>query len=471
MSHHSPSSRSIRWPVHLARMAMLVLLSLLCAGLLLLTASVKPAPARADGAHVDIVKFNRDVDPASTNFLTGAIDTAQQDGASALVLVLDTPGGDLDSMRTDIEKELVSSTPIIAFVGPQGAHAASAGTFLALAAPVVAMAPNTRIGAASPVTGTGDNLPSTLDTKVKQDLTAIIRRLQTTYHRKTAPAEATVNDAASYNDTEALANGLVDLQASSLDDLLAQVDGRVVTLATGAQVTLRTAGASQTQLEPTLANEVQAFLADPTVLFLLFILAAACLYIELSHPGAIVPGVIGALALILFLFSAGSIQPNWAGLALMLLAIVLLAIDVRAPTHGFLTIGALVSLVIGALIFFDTGTNHTGPGLNPLALVGAVAALGAISLAILSFAIRAQRRPVTTGVEGLVGQTATVIVALTPSGRVRLRGENWAARLASGDGMARVGDLVRVTAIDHITLIVEPASPALTTPREVDTWT
>jgi membrane-bound serine protease (ClpP class) len=226
--------------------------------------------------------------------------------------------------------------------------------------------------------------------------------------------------------------------------------------------------------EPAFANRVQGFLADPTVLFLLFVPASTCLYIELAHPGAIVPGVIGALALILFLFSAGSIQPNWAGLALMLLAIVLLAIDVRAPTHGFLTVSALVSLVIGALIFFDTGSNPEEPGLNPWALVGAVAALGAMSVTILSFAIRAQRSPVTTGVEGMLGQTATVIVALAPTGRVRLLGENWAARLAGNragsEAPIRIGQSVRITGIDGITLIVEPVSPALEAPREVSTW-
>jgi len=224
--------------------------------------------------------------------------------------------------------------------------------------------------------------------------------------------------------------------------------------------------------EPAFADRVQGFLADPTVLFLLFVLATTCLYIELAHPGAIVPGVIGALALILFLFSAGSIQPNWAGLALMLLAIVLLAIDVRAPTHGFLTVS--VSLVIGALIFFDTGSNPEEPGLNPWALVGAVAALGAMSVTILSFAIRAQRSPVTTGVEGMLGQTATVIVALAPTGRVRLLGENWAARLAGNragsEAPIRIGQSVRITGIDGITLIVEPVSPALEAPREVSTW-
>ena len=456
------------------RLLRLAFLGLLLMGLFAVAGSLRSPTARADGPHVDIVTIDGEVNPTSTHYLTDAIDQAREDGALAIVLKLDTPGGDLDSMKADVEKELASSTPILTWVGPQGAHAASAGTFLALAAPIVAMAPNTRIGAASPVTGTGDNLPSTLDAKVKHDLTSLISGLQNTYHRNAAPAEAAVNEAESYNDSEALANGMVNLQASSVDDLLAKVDGQTVTLAHGQTVTLQTAGAAQTQIEPTFANRVQGFLADPTVLFLLFILAAACLYIELSHPGAIVPGVIGALALILFLFSAGSIQPNWAGLALMLLAIVLLAIDVRAPTHGFLTVGALISLVIGALIFFDTGSNPEGPGLNLWALVGAVVALGAISATILSLAIRAQRRPVTTGVEGLIGKTAKVIVALAPAGRVRLLGENWGARLASGEGAVRLGEAVRITGIDGITLIVEPVSPALASPpspQEANTWT
>jgi membrane-bound serine protease (ClpP class) len=452
----------------------LLRLIFLAIGFLVAAGSLHSPTARADGPHVDIVTFNGEVDPTSTQYLAAAIDQAREDGATAIVLKLDTPGGDLDSMNADVEKELASSVPILAWVGPQGAHAASAGTFLALAAPIVAMAPNTRIGAASPVTSSGDNLPSTLDAKVKHDLTDLISSLQNTYHRQAAPAEAAVNEAESYNDDEALANGMVNLQASSVDDLLAQVDGRDVTLSDGQMITLQTAGAEQTEIEPTLANRVQGFLADPTILFLLFILAAACIYIELSHPGAIVPGVIGALALILFLFSAGSIQPNWAGLALMLLAIVLLAIDVRAPTHGFLTAGALISLVIGALIFFGAGSNPEGPGLNPWALVGAVVALGVISITILSFAVRAQRRPVTTGVEGLIGRTATVIVALAPTGRVRLLGENWAARLAGNradnEAPIRTGQSVRITGIDGITLIVEPVSPALEAPREVSTW-
>src|SRR5262249_54644783 len=152
--------------------------------------------------------------------------------------------------KVDVQKELASSTPVLAWVGPQGAHAASAGTFLALAAPVVAMAPNTRIGAASPVTGSGENLPRTLDAKVKHDLTELISGLQMTYHRNAAPAEAAVNEAEAFNDTEALANGMVDLQASSLDDLLAKVDGRTVTLSNGQSITLHTLDAQQTQIEP-----------------------------------------------------------------------------------------------------------------------------------------------------------------------------------------------------------------------------
>jgi membrane-bound serine protease (ClpP class) len=419
-------------------------------------------PARADGAHVDVVTFDRAVDPPAAHFLTDAIDTAQHDGATALVIQIDTPGGDIGSMNTIAEKILNASVPVVSYVAPSGAHAASAGAVIALAAPLVAMAPGTRIGASSPVDGSGNNLQTTLDTKIKEDTSALMRREQTGFNRNRNADTAVqmVMNAKSYDDAQAVADHTVDMQASSMDDLLTNLDGRQVTLANHTSATLRTAGLPQRQLEPTFANQVQAVLFDPNVLFLIFILAAVCIYLELSHPGAILPGTIGAIALLLFLFTAGALQPNWAGLALMLLAIVLLAIDVRAPTHGILTAGALISLVLGALIFFDTGTNRAAPTLNPFVLVGVVAAVAVLSAAILRAAIRAQRFPVKTGREGLIGERAKVVDALSPDGRVRILGENWAARLAepfahSGEAV-EAGTEVRVVRVDGLTLVVEP---------------
>ncbi|HEX6797816.1 MAG TPA: NfeD family protein, partial [Ktedonobacterales bacterium] len=325
-----------------------------------------------------------------------------------------------------------STVPIVTYVAPQGAHAGSAGTFIALAAPVVAMAPDTRIGAASPVDSSGNDIGATLDRKIKNDLEELIRGVQTTYGRNPDLAVATVETAAAYDDQQAISQHLVNLGATSRDDLLRQLDGMTVTLAHGSTtVTLHTAGLAVTAIQPSLADGLESLFLDPTVLFILFIVAAICIYLELAHPGAIVPGTIGAIALVIFLLGAGSIEPNWVGLVLMLLAIVLLAFDVRVPTHGVLTVGALISLVVGSLIFFNSNVSQGAPGLSPIVIVGTAIGVGIVSLFVIIYAVRSRRWKVTTGGEGLLGQTATVIEPLRPAGRVRVLGEDWAARLAA----------------------------------------
>lgn len=428
--------------------------------LLLGTALLAAAPARASGAHVDTVMFDREVDPPSASFLENAIDTADSDGASALAIIIDTPGGDLNSTWSIQEKELAATVPIVTYVSPAGAHAASAGAILTLAAPIAAMAPSTEIGATAPVDSSGNDLPSTLASKVKNDTIARLQGEQKLFGRNTDTVQQMVQNASSFSADDALSSNTVNYVEPTLNDLLTAIDGTTVTLANGHSTTLHTAGLPRTELQPSLANQAQSLLFDPNVLFLLFIVAAVCIYLELSHPGAIVPGTIGGIALLLFLLAAGSIGPNWAGLALMLLAIVLLAIDVRAPTHGILTAGALISLAVGALIFFDTGTSGAAPPLNPIVILVFVAGVGLISVAILRAAIRAQRFPVKTGREGLIGERALVTEALTPAGRVRILGENWAATLAAPFAEAgkpvEAGQEVRVVSVDGLTLVVEP---------------
>ncbi len=414
--------------------------------------------ALAKGPRIDVVTFARDVDPAGQRFLNGAIDTAQSDSAVLLVIQLDTPGGDLDSMKAITQAELASRVPIAVYVSPPGGRAASAGTFIALSAPIVAMAPNTRIGAASPVDAAGNDLPSTLDTKVKNDLLAQIRSAQTAYHRNVSLAEQTVTQAAAYTDEEALQGGLINLRATSLDDLLAQLNGTTVTLQNGDTDTLQLAGLPRNEIQETFVNQVEAVLLDPNVLFLLFIAAAICIYLEVAHPGAIVPGTVGGIALLLFLYGAGALNPNWVGLGLMLLAIVLFGVDLFVPSHGVPTVGALLSLALGAFIFFDTNAAPGQQTLDPRVIVGVVIGMGLVVLLILQYAIRARLRPVTTGREGLIGQQATVLVPLNPDGRVRLLGEDWAARLDhSSPGTAmEAGQAVRVRRVEGLRLIVEP---------------
>jgi membrane-bound serine protease (ClpP class) len=435
----------------------------LLASMLLLGA---PA-AHAKGAHVDVVAFDQEVNPGAARFLTSAMQTAHDDGAALLIVEMDTPGGDLESMKAISQAMLASPVPIAVYVTPAGGRAASAGALIAYSAPIIAMAPGTRIGAASPVDGSGENLPSTLDTKVKNDLLAMVRSVQSAYHRAVSPAEQTVTDAASFTDQEALANGMINLRASSRDDLLRQLDGTTVTLFHGQSVTLATANLPATVLQPTFADQVIGVFLDPTVLFLLFIVAAICIYLELAHPGAIVPGTIGGIALLLFLLGAGSLNPNWAGLALMLLAVVLLAIDVRVPTHGVLTVGALISLALGSFIFFDTGVSGGEQPLSPIIIGGLVVGVGLVALIVLQYAIRSQRWPVRTGSAGLVGQQATALTPLAPDGRVRVLGEDWAARLARPGGQpVDTGAQVRIARVEGLRVLVEPVATDAPAARE-----
>ena len=445
--------------IHMVPALALVGLALLAAAGALAAAALQSQVAHADGPHIDAVTFQRDVDPASARFLNDAIDAAQSDGATLLLVRLDTPGGDLDSMKLITQKEINSNLPIVVYIAPQNARAGSAGTFIALAAPVVAMAPNTRIGAASPISSSGQNLESTLDTKIKNDLEAQLRANQATYGRNADLAVKTVSDAASYDDQEAIQSHLINFGATTQEDLLAKLDGMTFTLATGKSVTLQTSNVTVNELQPTLANQLETVFLDPTVVFILFIVAAICIYLEMSHPGAIVPGTVGAITLVIFLFAAGTLNPNWTGLVLMLLAIVLLAVDVRVPTHGVLTVGALISLVVGSLIFFDSGASRGGPTVSPLVIAGAAVGFGVISLIVISYAVRSGRGRTSSGGEGLIGQTATVIVTLAPEGRVRILGEDWAARLPgsfSPQAPIEAGQKVRVKGRDGLLLIVEP---------------
>ncbi|HEX6817888.1 MAG TPA: NfeD family protein [Ktedonobacterales bacterium] len=442
--------------------ATLTLLAL-AGGLALITLLAPGGPGRAtawaDAPHIDSANFAMDVDPGSASYLTRAINTAESDGATLLLITMDTPGGDLVSMKTITDKEINATIPIVVYIAPQNARAGSAGTFIALAAPIVAMAPNTRIGAASPIDSAGNDLSSTLDRKIKNDLESQLRSNQTTYGRNPDPAIQTVETAASFTVDQALQQNMVNLEATTQADLLTQLDGKTITLAIGSTVTLHTAGLAVRETNPSLGDRLESLFINPTLLFILFIVAAICIYLELSHPGAIVPGTVGGIALVLFLFGAGSLNPNWTGLALMLLAIALLAVDTRVPTHGVLTVGALISLVVGSLIFFNSGAGRGAPTVNPLVVFAFAAALGLVAAFILQYILRVRFGRLAVAPTSLVGERAMVIEPLGPSGRVRVLGEDWAARLAKPlpEGAALEPEQpVRVLKVDGLTLIVEP---------------
>jgi membrane-bound serine protease (ClpP class) len=456
--------RDHRWPR--------LFVVLCCAALLLLALVAASTPrAAASGAHVDVMTLADDISPSSLRFLNNAVDTAQSDGAQALIILLDTPGGDLDSMKSMVQTELAATVPIVVYVSPQGGRAASAGLFVTLGANIAAMAPNTRIGASSPVDINGGDIPSTLNKKITNDLVAQVDDL---CNRRQNPAgcrplaEKAITDASSYPVEQAVSGGLVDLQANSLPDLLNKaapngIDGWQVALGSGQKVTLHTAGVDQQTIQKSLSDNLVGLLLDPNIAFILLILAGIGIYLEISHPGAIVPGTVGAIALVLFLFTAGSLSVNLTGILLVAVGFVLLMLDVRLPSHGVLTVGALIALVLGALLFFNDTGDIGAPALSPWVVAVMMALVAAIALTVLLGVIRSRRLPVTTGKEGLIGKAATVIVPLAPSGRVRVLGEDWAAVKASDpDIPLEVGQKVRVVEIKGLTLYVapEPATEA-----------
>src|SRR5579875_2972844 len=396
-------------------------------GIVILAAlSLVAGPVEAASAHVDVMVLNSDIGPGSLHFLSEAINTAEHDGARALVMEIDTPGGDIDSMKSMTQAELNSTVPIIAYVSPAGGRAASAGAFVTLAAPVAAMAPTTRIGASSPISGSGADLGNTLKEKIENDLVASITSIQSRYGRNVPLAVKMVTQASSYDDTQAVDNKIVDLEAPSLNALI-----------------------------------------DPNVAFLLFVVAMIGIYLEIAHPGVIVPGVVGGIALLLFLFAAGSLSPDWVGLALMGFSLALLVLDIRLPSHGVLTIGAVISLILGALLFFNSGSGgaYGEPRVNPLVVYAMGAVVGLIGLSLVSFIVRAQRQPVTTGVESMIGARVTALTDLEPEGRVSYGGENWAAVLDPPALSVDAGTILQIVSVEGLRLHVRPAH----TQKVVDT--
>lgn len=433
-------------------------------GLIALVCMCMVSQVEAATPHVDVMVLNGNIDPAALNYLTNAISAAEHDGAQALVIEIDTPGGDMNSMTAMTKAELASSVPIVTYVYPSGGRAASAGAFVTLAAPVAAMAPATRIGAASPVTATGGDIGETLKKKIENDLSSAISSFQRRYGRNADAAVAMVTNASSYDDATAIKLHIVDLGAPNLAALLAAVNGKTEPVDNGAHtVMLHTTGDQVQMLGASFFDTFYEFLLDPNVSFLLFIVAMIGIFIEVSHPGALVPGIVGAIALLLFLLSAGSLSPDWTGLVLMLLALVLLILDVRLPSHGVLTVGAVISLIIGSLLFFNHATTYGGPQIQPwlIYLMGGV--VGVIGFVLVTIIVRAQRLRVTTGVEGMIGATAIALTPLLPEGRVNYAGENWAAILDPPATSVDAGSQVQIVAVEGLRLHVVPlrSHPAL----------
>ena len=408
---------------------------------------------------VHVAEVDALIHPASAEFITQTLDEAGAARADVVVLVLRTPGGLVDSTR-DINSAIIESrVPVVVFVGPSGARAASAGFLITIAADVAAMAPGTHVGAAHPVAGSGQPMDETVAEKAASDVAAYARSLAARRGRNVELAEEAVVDSRSFTEEEALGAEppLVDLVVDDLDALIEALDGRTVTRWGGEEEVLRTAGAQVERIEMTWRQRLLSAIAHPQIAVLLFSLGSLGLTIELWSPGAILPGVVGGLCLLLAFFAFQILPVNYVGLLLLLFGLVLLILEMLTPTFGALAAGGLVSMAFGAVMLIDSPLPELQPGW-PFVLA-LTAAMAVLVLLLGRLAIRAHLNPPVTGVAGMVDKRGEVIESIEPGehGRVATHGEIWSA--TAGEPIPR-GARVRVVAIDGMTLTVSPERPA-----------
>ncbi len=418
---------------------------------LLITASIA-IEVQAATSEVYVLEVKGTINPVLVDYVERGIDRAEEDRAVACIIQLDTPGG-LDTSMRDIVKNIVNArVPVVVYVSPSGARAASAGVFITMAAHVAVMAPNTAIGAAHPVSvGTEgeETMSEAMEEKVVNDAAAYIRSIAEAHGRNMEWAEKAVRESVSATEQEALELNVIDMVAPDLNILITQLDGREVTMLDESVVTLNTHGATVEHIK---MNTLEGFLyaiADPNIAYILLSLAMLGIMVEISNPGLIFPGVVGGICFLLAFYSLGMLPVNYAGALLIILAFGLFIAEVFTASFGLLTAGGVVSLVIGSLILFKGGPLFS---ISPWLIATVTIIIAALFAFVISRVIRAHRRQAKTGREELAGKTAVVKVALEPEGIVFFKGERWTA--ISEEGPIKAGEEVIITRVDGLTLYV-----------------
>ena len=418
---------------------------ILCCGLLALFAT-------SVAAANSIVKIRVDdtIQPITAEYIDRAIEHARQTNADAVLIELSTPGGLLDSTRTIIQTILASPVPVIIYVAPSGARAASAGFFILEAGDVAAMAPGTNTGAAHPVTLGGEKMDDTMKTKVENDSAAFMRSYVGPRGRNVQLAEAAVRESKSWTDQEALQQHLIDVVARDQNDLLHQLDGRTIKRFDGKTAKLHLAGDSIDELPMTLKQRILDFLLDPNIAFLVLAVGALALYAEFNHPGAIVPGVVGVVFILLALFALNLLPTQYASFTLIIAAFVLFALEAKFATHGILGLGGIALLTIGGLLLVDGPIPQMRVQL--WTALGVSVPLGIITIFLMTIALRARRSKVVTGLQGMIGAVGEARTDIDPEGKVFVQGELWNAHARSRVGL---GEHVVVRKVEGLDLEVE----------------
>jgi len=426
-------------------MRLILLLGLLIAASISIT-------AQAASPTIVVLKIDGVINPVLADYIERGIEDAEDRNATACIIQMDTPGG-LDTAMRDIVQHIVNArVPVIVYVSPSGARAASAGVFITMAAHVAVMAPNTAIGAASPVSigPEGEQqISETMKEKILNDAAAYIRSLAESHGRNMEWAEQAVREAVSATEQEALELNVIDMVVPTLDSLISQLDGREVTLLDGSVVTINTQGATINKVNMSTIESFLYAISDPNIALLLLSLATLGILIEITNPGLIFPGVVGAICGLLAFYSLGQLPVNIAGILLIVLAFGLFIAEIFTTSFGLLTGGGIIALVLGALILFPLGTPFA---VNPWLIAGIAITIALVFVFVISHVIRAHRRQAYTGREELIGKTAVVKVALGPEGTVLFKGERWTAIL--DEGRVKPGEEVVITKYEDLKLYV-----------------
>jgi len=418
---------------------------------LIITASIA-IEVEAASSKIDVLHIEGVINPVLVDYIERGINQAEEDDAIACIIQMDTPGG-LDTSMRDIVQDIVSAkVPVVVYVSPSGARAASAGVFITMAAHVAAMAPNTAIGAAHPVaigTEGEEGMSETMEEKVVNDAAAYIRSIAEAHGRNMEWAEQAVRESVSATEQEALELNVIDMVAPDLDSLVSQLDGRQVTMLGGNIITLHTQGATINHIRMNTIEDFLYAITDPNIAYILLSLATLGIMAEIFNPGLIFPGVVGGICGLLAFYSLGVLPVNYAGVLLIVLAFGLFIAEVFTETFGLFTAGGITSLVIGSLILFKGGPLFQ---VSPWLIATVVIIIAAIFAFVISRVIRAHRRQASTGREELIGKTAVVKLALEPEGTVFFKGESWTA--ISDKGRVEPGEAVIITRVDGLKLYV-----------------
>ena len=412
------------------------------------------APAPAQQPLVEKLVLSDTIQPVTAGLLDRAIARANSEGAAALLVELDTPGGLLESTRAMVGAILSSRVPVIVYVAPAGARAGSAGFFLLEAADIAAMDPGTNAGAAHPVLEFGAKPDETMNQKIENDAEAFLRSYVTRRNRNPEAAEAAVHSSHSYTAQEALDQHLIDLTATSDAALLAALDGREITRMDGNKVTLHLAGARIEEVRPTLREQLLGWLVNPNIALLLLVGGALLIYLEFNAPGTIVPGALGTLMVLLAIFGLNLLPIRYTAVLLLLAALVLMLLEAKFGGHGALAIAGIVCLTFGTLTLVAAPVPELA--INPWVAIAVSAGFGGITVFLVRLVVRARRRKARLGAAALVGSRATAMEPLTPEGHVLVEGEIW--RAVASEPVA-AGAPLRVAGCQHYLLHVEPVEP------------